>query len=404
MHTMKRGVRVALWAATAAAAFGIGWLTPPPHTSPPAPDDVVASLRAAMAGGDVIERQRRTASLLEHLDPDVLPQVVALYERMIPVIGASELETFIAAWARFDPIGALEQAASWPHPELEEQRKIGVRAAMHVWAQADPLAARLGIEQIAAANPRLREGLRRSLVTGWVHARRGQDGLAAFLADYPAQNRWDAVGIAVREFVRRGGVDAALGWAEPILRDEGYDRVFKRWVFESAAESTAQWDPERAAAWALEHSQTDYAEEGPGIVARHWSQRDGPAAMAWLGEQPAGARRDKAVRDAFLLWSKTDPRGAGQWLDSQELTPFHDPVLEIKAQRLVAHAPGRALVACERIQDTTRQQSCIESTARSWYAQDAVAAETWLQQSALDEEARSRVRKVPRQQQRRRPR
>ncbi len=29
-----------------------------------------------------------------------------------------------------------------------------------------------------------------------------------------------------------------------------------------------------------------------------------------------------------------------------------------------------------------------------WYAQDAVAAETWLQQSPLDEEARSRVREI----------
>ncbi len=101
MHATSRGVIVALWAATAVAAFGIGWSTPPPH-GPPAPDDLVASLRSALGEGDVIERQGRTASLLVRLDLDPLPEVAALYERMIPVIGSSELGAFFAAWARFD--------------------------------------------------------------------------------------------------------------------------------------------------------------------------------------------------------------------------------------------------------------------------------------------------------------
>jgi hypothetical protein len=353
----------------------------------------------------VIERQGRTASLLERLDPDGLPEVTALYERMTPLIGSSELGAFFAAWARFDPVGALDHAVSWPQEERGEQQEIGVRAAMQVWAQRDPLAARLAVEQIGADNPRLRDALRSSLVTGWVHSRLGQEGLTAFLADYPAQRRRHAIGSAVREFVRRGGADAALGWAEPILRDEDYDPTFKRWVFRSATDSTAQWDPERAAAWAMEHSQADYAEEGPGIVAKYWSRRDGAAAMAWLGEQPAGALREEAVREAFLQWSRTDARRAGAWLDSEKLTAFHDPVLELKAERLAAHAPGRALAACQRIQDAARRQSCLESTARNWYAVDAVAAETWLQQSPLDEEARSQVRKIGRQEQQpRRPR
>ena len=49
MHATNRGVSVALWAATAVAAFGIGWITPPPY-GPPAPDDLVASLRSARQG------------------------------------------------------------------------------------------------------------------------------------------------------------------------------------------------------------------------------------------------------------------------------------------------------------------------------------------------------------------
>jgi hypothetical protein len=117
--------------------------------------------------------------------------------------------------------------------------------------------------------------------------------------------------------------------------------------------------------------------------------------MAWLGEQPAGALRDQAVREAFGQWSRTDPLRARAWLDSEKPTALHDPALEIKAERQAAYEPERALGWCERIQESARQQSCLESTARSWYGRNAVEAEAWLQQSSLDEEARSRVRNVP---------
>ena len=124
MHATSRGVIVALWTATAVAAFGIGRITLPPH-EPPAPNDLAASIRSALGEGDVIERQGRIAWLLERLDHDDLPEMAALYERMIPVIDSSELGAFFAAWARFDPAGALDHALSWPRREMKVQREVG---------------------------------------------------------------------------------------------------------------------------------------------------------------------------------------------------------------------------------------------------------------------------------------
>jgi len=402
MHATNRGIRVALWTATVVAAFGIGWFASPPH-EPPVPDELAASLRSALGEGDVIERHRQTASLLEGLDPAGLPEVTALYERMIPVIETSELGAFFAAWSRFDPVGALDHALSWPL-EMKEQREVAVRAAIQAWAQRDPIAARLTAAQIGADHARLRTALRHAMVTGWAASRRGQEGLADFIAELPPlRPRDELVASAIRAFVRRGGAEATLDWAEPILRDEGYDQLLKRSVFRAAAGSAAQWDPERAAAWAMEHAGAEYAEEGPGIVARHWSRQDAAAALAWLGEQPAGELRDQAVREAFGQWSKTDPLVAQAWLKSEELTAFHDPALEYKAVRIAAYQPERALGWCERITDAARRQSCIESAAKTWYGKDAVAAETWLQQSALDEETRRRVREVAGPQRQKKP-
>jgi len=406
MRASSRGVGVALWAATAVAAFGIGWIASPPH-EPPVPDDLAASLRSALAEGDVIERQGRTASLLEGLGPDAVPEVAAFYERMIPLISSSELGAFFAAWARFDPVGALDHALAWRLPEMREHRRVGVRAATQVWAQRDPLAARLAVAQIGDDSPAVRGALRHALVAGWAHSPRGQEGLAGFIAELPPlHSRVEFIETAVRELVRGGGSEAALGWAEPVLRDEGFELRFKRSVFEAAADWVAQWDPERTAAWVMAHSEADYAEAGVGIVAKHWGRRDGAAAMAWLGEQPAGEGRDQVVREAFGQWSRTDPRSARAWLDAEQPAALRDPALELQAQRVAAHEPERALGWCERIQDGARQRGCLESAAKKWYAQDAVAAETWLQQSPLDEEARSRVRETPKpeKQKRRDPR
>src|SRR3990172_7933274 len=109
MHRTTRGARVALWAATAAASFALGRLTAPAQELP-APDDLAGSLRAALGEGDALLRLGRTTSLLERLDAERLPGVVAVYERMIPLLDPWEVGPLFSAWARFDPAGGLSHA------------------------------------------------------------------------------------------------------------------------------------------------------------------------------------------------------------------------------------------------------------------------------------------------------
>ena len=107
-----------------------------------------------------------------------------------------------------------------------------------------------------------------------------------------------ATGLAVGALSRKGGADAIQPWAEAILRDEANDRNFKMSAFRRGARAIARWDPERAAAWAIQHAGSDYAKDGPRIVAEEWAERDGAAALEWLRGLPAGEPRDQAVRGA----------------------------------------------------------------------------------------------------------
>src|SRR5262245_23730927 len=278
MPRTSTGLAVGVWAATVLAAFAIGRSTTRPEAAP-APADLGAAVRAALGEGDVLERAGRTASLLRHLDPESLPEVLAVYDQMLAIVAHADIRPFMAAWARFGAAGALDHTLAWPY---RIKREIGVEAAMEGWAQRDPSAARSAYERIGAEHPQLREKLFIGLLAGWVHS--GRDGLDRYLAELPPAYADTATGIAAGALMRKGGAEATLGFADAILREEAYDEKLKLSVFRRSTRSAARVDPERAAAWVLSHAGREYAGDGPRLVVEEWGFQDGKAALDWVGE------------------------------------------------------------------------------------------------------------------------
>jgi hypothetical protein len=378
----------------AVAAFALGRLTAP--TQPPAaPHDLARAIQASLGERDTLERVGRTTILLESLEPEDVPGVLAVYKRMMMAIDPPELSAFFNAWARIDPDGAIEYALAFPRKTMFQERKIGVRAALAGWAYADPSKARVAAEEIAKKNAPLREDVWAGLVKGWVRSDLDSEGLATFLANlFPQIQREGAVDVAVRELVRTGGAEAALDWVDTIVSDPFQAPKFSRVVFESSVREAAASDPARTGAWALEHAEAEYAANAPVIVAKRWGRADGAAALEWLGAYPAGELRDEAIREAYLAWWRADWDSAEAWMGSTSESAFHDPAREVWVDQLLAWEPAKALAGCEGIQDVARRQRCLESGARKWYAKDALAAEEWLQTSPLEEEVRNQVRKT----------
>ena len=393
MHPISKGAALAIFAATAVVAFGVGRVTAPAQTAG-RPADLAGAIRASLGEGDAVRRLAATTALLERLERKDLPDVLAVYEGMMPAIDAWDLGAFFGAWARFDPAGAIEYALALPRRNMLEERRIGVRAALAGWAYADPAKARVAAEKVAKHNAPLRVDVWNGLVTGWVRSGRDLEGLVGFLDELrPRTQRDKSAEVAVRELVRVAGADAALAWADAILGDESQEQSLKRAVFEAALRNSGALDPARTGAWVLGYAEAEYAPDGAVITGRRWGRVDGTAAMAWLEKLPAGQPRDRGVREAFLAWATADWDGAQAWLESASLTAFHDPALEVLAEQLLAWDPAEALGWCERILGEMPRARCLSSGASRWYAKDALAAEAWLQTSSLDEEARSEVRK-----------
>jgi hypothetical protein len=156
----------------------------------------------------------------------------------------------------------------------------------------------------------------------------------------------------------------------------------------------ARMDPERAAGWALENRNQAPAYDAPRNVTEQWGLRDGRAALEWVRNNPPPTEemQYQACREGFKSWFSSNRADAVAWLDSETLTAFHDPAIEFYAKEIGMRTPEKAVEWCERVHDDERGTRCLKRAAALWYKRDAVAAETWLQQSPLDEETRSEVR------------
>jgi len=393
MTGVKQGAVLGAWAATLVAAFAAGWVTAPPQSAS-APDDFGAAIRAALAEEDGVDRAERTASVLQQLDPENVLEVAAVYDRMLNILGESDIRPFAIAWARFDPAAALDHILGWP---FLDKQKIAAGAVIEGWAMRDPTGALQAYKDTSARHRGLSEDLFLNMLTGWLYS--GETGLDEYLVGLSSQRQESGIARVAAKLMRRGGADAAIPWANSIVRNEAYENKFKRRVFRRGIRIVGRFDPERAAVWAMEHEGQAYAFDAPRIIAGQWGSRDGRAAMQWVRDHPAEDLRGPAVHEAFRTWMKSDRKGAEEWLESETLTAFHEPAIRFYAKDLGDRAPEEAIRWCERILDSEPRLRCFNRAAPKWYQRDAVAAEAWLQQSPLDEEARRAARTPTKKQQ-----
>jgi hypothetical protein len=372
-------------AALLAVFLGARLFAQPDPTS--APNDFGAAIREALAETDPLERVTRIAAVMQHLDSENVAEAVAVYGRLLNLLEEVDIRAFAIAWTRFDPAAALEHTISWRFPDKQQ---VGASAAMEGWALRDPVGALGAYEEAVASAPSISEELFLSLLTGWLYS--GEEGLTEYIAALTGHKRELALSRVVGRIMREGDTDAAISWVEAIIENDEYEMAFKRRAFRRGCRIVGRSDPELTAAWAMEHLDQEYAVDAPRIVAGRWAMEDGQAAMQWVTELPRDELTELAVREAYLTWYRSDRESAVAWLESEKLTPFHDPAISYYANQLSKREPEEAIGWCEQIVDAERQLGCLKPAAAAWHQRDPEKAEAWLQQSPLDEEARKFAR------------
>jgi hypothetical protein len=147
--------------------------------------------------------------------------------------------------------------------------------------------------------------------------------------------------------------------------------------------------------WCEAHCETPNGKGMRTLMARSWVVDDGAGTFAWLASAPEGYERDVAIRGAFQVWVQLDPEPAMRWMAQQTngtAAPWLEPTYVIYARALAKEKPEEAMQWASRIESPQDREETQIVVARLWRKADEAAAEKWLLESPLSEQARAKAR------------
>lgn len=352
-------------------------------------DAVGRAIERALQQPGRLDRIQQLSTVLAGLDAEGFEQAREAFERESFWFEPIEKELFIEAWTRFDPVAAVEAATS----QSGFTRYSGqLPAAILGWALRDPEAAALEAEELIKAQPRDGRKIMTGLLMGW--AQSGKPGVLEYAAGLPEERSSFRVALIAAQATRRLRTPAVLDWVDGAL-DLDLPEDFRRDLFRSVASMGARQNPETVARWSEKHLGQPYADPVARVVIERWLAIDAPAAFRWASDLGSAKMPPETLQRAFSVWLDEDFDGAKSWIEAAPREHPYDAAFGAYASQLARSDPSAALDWAERVQDESLRSAALEDVALHWYRTAPEAAESWLEESPLPEEARLRVRQAP---------
>jgi hypothetical protein len=365
---------------------------PPAEVRPaldPAQLAAAQAIEEAVRDRDPFVRAQRLATLLPTLGPEGVPGARQVLEDTNRSLGGAEIELLARFWALHEPEAASRWAAT---KSPVGYRLSAILAAFPLWVAVDPEAA-LAANQEWEKHPTARDGLHIGLVRGWYA--RSPTELHDFIRTLDVGfTRQRLLAIYIRLLLQEQGPDAVIGWAESIPDD---DESYTTDVYRQVAVALPAFDLDAAFRWCQAHCDGPDADNLRSIIAMRWAQLGGGLdALTWLGNAPQSPDRDGSLSRVFDEWMAQAPDEAEAWLVARSQAEDAEPWLSLLywnyAVRRMEVAPAEAVEWGARVEDPQDRQRLLVMLARMWRAKDEAAAEAWLSQSPLPEDARARAR------------
>lgn len=289
---------------------------------------------------DPYERNQAMHELLQEMGPGNVLDIAEVFESMrdqgLPF--GSEYNEFVAKWAQFNGVQALEYIA---HQEGPAWASAGAIEALRSWTETDPQAAREWIDQLGPG--RWNESVVRGFVQGlakhdiaaaknFAYSLRGKTDLAPFFSDI-----YDQV-------LSNGGLAKAQAWFESLPAGNHH---IKRQLFSELTISKLRVSTAAAADWINQNADSYYRDDlAVRRVAAFMTHDDPGAALDWVMDLPPSPQTNdyNAVGEVIGQWRQDDLDNLGNLLSNKQSNPGYDEAAAQFAFR-IKHVDDEAATA-----------------------------------------------------------
>ncbi|NWK56096.1 hypothetical protein HW115_10785 [Verrucomicrobiaceae bacterium N1E253] len=325
---------------------------------------------------DPVSRTSDLLKLINTLGPNDFQQVVADFraldmtrERM------SEYAMLLHAWAKVDPVGALDYA------EQNTGTPFARQTILASWASDDPESAIVWAKEHHEgdrANPWL-VGVIRGIAS--TDPKRATE----VMHELPfSRERGEALGSIV-PYIAKQGHDQALLWLDTIK-----DEKLLNGATAYMASNLAKSDPKTTADWVSTLDDNEAKHRAVREVAEQWEDQDLSSAIAWANTLD-GNSKTQAANELIGDYARENPAEAANWLQSMNNEPGYQSTLRSYIWSTSRSHPEFSLAQVSEIPDARSQERYYERILSRWKQQDAEAASSWINNNPVPDTVLKRL-------------
>ena len=347
--------------------------------------DALTRLEEIKNINDPLDRARMWLQFVDGLSAEEFEGVVAAFR----ADGSSqtnigEYSLLLNAWAKVDPLSALEYA------KANTSNPFARQTILATWAAYDPNSA------ISWAKTNHEGDGPNPWMVGVIRGLAFQDPelASSLLKEMPrSEERGQALDSLLPALLKQG-VDSARSWASSIT-----DEALREGAIMRLAERTLDSDPEGTADWLIANpSEATNRQMDDALSAM--ARKDESSALAYYNKLPAGDARSNALRGIVNTIAQEDPAKAVALMD-QHSGDVNNRVVEQFVWNSFRKDPGTAVSNIARMTNTEERDRMYSRTIEFWMFRDEQAAMKWVSGNTLPENVINRLnRSIERRQQR----
>jgi len=334
-------------------------------------------MEAIMRGENPLDRSRALLALIDQLGPGDFEAVVAQFRALgITQNRLGEYSMLLSAWAKADPLSALDYAKE------NTQGGFASSTILATWANLDADAALRWAEANhdgKGPNPYLAGVIRGIAETDTALATDLLKGMPF------SEQRGEALA-GMMQHVLKQGPEASRNWITAIE-----DEQLREGAVIRMSTAMADVDPQGTAEWLVKNP-SQASDRRLDDVYERWAGKDQDAALASINGLPAGNQRTNALSGVVSVTAGKDPQGALAIMDRYQ-GDVNDGVVRDYVRNAFDKDPVLAMGAIARIGNEGDRNRTYERALEGWLRNDPPKAEAWMSGNAVPPNVVQNVRR-----------